>query len=305
MKQRQAVVLRVDLRVIAARREIGAGERGELRRLARRGQLAREHAADERLRRRIRRVVDDEAAIAEHLFDPAAERVGHAEARRVGAPQPRNHRLAEFRRGEQAFDFVEGFEDGVVERDGGDRGRFSAGPRRQRDRARRQLVVEHRARADFVPVVVLRVDPEDRDGRHVVVARHLFGELEGGQRLEEREERAAEEPGLLAGDDRDRLAVGQQSAGFARARRRSAPFLLPGDDGGDVVAAAIVRLGPRDRVGPRAAVRRIAGKERRDGSKSRTRSRRRAAESTESGGRRPECARKARRESETLKARLS
>ena len=45
------------------------------------------------------------------------------------------------------------------------------------------VVVEHRTRADFLPVVILGVDPEDRDGRHVVVARDLLGELDRRQRL--------------------------------------------------------------------------------------------------------------------------
>ena len=62
-----------------------------------RRQLAREHLADERLRRRIRRVVDDQAARSPSTcFEPAAERVGHAGARRVGAPQIGQQRGAEF-----------------------------------------------------------------------------------------------------------------------------------------------------------------------------------------------------------------
>ena len=95
-------------------------------------------------------------------------------------------------------------------------------------------------RPDFVPVVIFGVDPEDGDGRHLVVARDLLGELERGERLEQREQRSAEEPGLLAGDDGDRLAIGEQRARFAGARRRLAPLLLRGDHARDVVAAAFV-----------------------------------------------------------------
>ena len=54
MEQREAVVLRLHLRVIAARHEIGSGQRGELRGPARHRQLAGKDSADERLRRRIR-----------------------------------------------------------------------------------------------------------------------------------------------------------------------------------------------------------------------------------------------------------
>ena len=49
MKERQAVVLRVDLRMVAARRQIGSGQRRELRGLPRHRQLAREDAARQRL----------------------------------------------------------------------------------------------------------------------------------------------------------------------------------------------------------------------------------------------------------------
>ena len=59
-----------------------------------------------------------------------------------------------------------------------------------------------------------------------MIARDLLGELERGQRLEQREQRTAEEPGLLAGDDGDRAAVGEQPRRLARARRRAAALLL-------------------------------------------------------------------------------
>src|SRR3989442_1487536 len=49
-----AVARRQPLRVIAARHEIGSGQRGELRGPTRHRQLAGKDSADERLRRRIR-----------------------------------------------------------------------------------------------------------------------------------------------------------------------------------------------------------------------------------------------------------
>ena len=266
VKQRDAVVVPVHLRVVAAGGEIRSGERRQFHRLPRHRELAREHLADQRLRRRVGGVVHDQPAVAEDLFQPAAERLRHAAPRRVGAAQAVDQRAAEFGRGQELLDLVEHGDNRLVQGDGGDGGGFGAGPRRQGDAARRQRFVEHRTRPDFLPVVVFGVDPEHRDRRHLVVARHLLGELDRGQRLEQREQRAAEQPGLLAGDDGDRLAVGEQRAGLARARRRAAPLLLSGDDRGDFVAVPVVRLGPRDRVGPRGAVRRIAGKKRRYGS---------------------------------------
>ena len=50
-------------------------------------QLAREYLADERFRGRVGGVVHDQAAVAEDLLHPPAERIGHADARRVGAPK--------------------------------------------------------------------------------------------------------------------------------------------------------------------------------------------------------------------------
>ena len=60
------------------------------------------------------------------------------------------------------------------------------------------------------------------------------------------------------------MNVGEQSAGLASRLRRGATFLLPRDDASGLGATAVVRLRPRDRVGPRAAIGRIAGEKRRD-----------------------------------------
>ena len=150
-------------------------------------------------------------------------------------------------------------------------GRWRPGPVRRRGAPAATRVrgvsslVEHRTRSHFLPVVILGVDPEDRDRRHLVVARDLLGELERRERLEQREQRAAEEARLLAGDDGDGAAVGEQARRLARARR--APVAAPAElamTAAISVAAAIVRLRARDRVRPRGAIGRIAGKKRRD-----------------------------------------
>ena len=175
-----------------------------------------------------------------------------AYARRSSREQP----ATELGRPAGSFELVERGQD--RSRRGG-RSRPAPGlrrPRRGSETVRGvEVVVEDRARADLVPVVILGVDPEDGDGRHAVVARHLLGELERGERLEQREQRAAEQSGLLAGDDRDRAADRRAAAPLRRARggacRRS---LLRRDDRGDLGAAAIVRLRARDRVGPGGAI---------------------------------------------------
>jgi hypothetical protein len=112
--------------------------------------------------------------------------------------------------------------------------------------------------------VILGVDPENRNGRDVVVARHLRRELERSQGLEDREHRPAEETRLLAGHDGHRVPVRQQPRGFARTRRGAATLLLTCDHVGDVGAAALVRLTQANRVGPRIAVGGITGEERCD-----------------------------------------
>ena len=97
-----------------------------------------------------------------------------------------------------------------------------------------ELLVEHRARPDLVPVVVFGLDPEDRDGRHLVLPRHLVGELERRQGFEQREQRTAEETRLLSGQDRDRLRIGEMRRRFDRPGRRLPPLLLSRDDRRDL-----------------------------------------------------------------------
>ena len=159
--------------------------------------------------------------------------------------------------------------------------RSSAARGGQRHRARRQLLVEHRTRSDFVPVVIFGVDPEDGDGRHLVIARHLFGELQRGERLEQREQRSAEEARLLAGDESrrscDRRAAPPRRRARAGACRRSC------------CAAMTAAMSARRRRAPASArSRRPTRRDRPDRRRrtarrieSRTRSRRRGAGSRE------------------------
>ena len=86
----------------------------------------------------------------------------------------------------------------------------------------RELAVEHRTSAHFRPVVILGVDPEHGHHRHAMLLRHLRRQLHRRDGLEQREQRAAEQPGLLAGDDDARGGIGQPRRGLARRGRRVA-----------------------------------------------------------------------------------
>ena len=98
-----------------------------------------------------------------------------------------------------------------------------------------------------------------------MLARHLVGELERRQRLEQREQRTAEQPGLLTRDDGDGLRVGQRSRGLDGCRRRAAAPLLRGDDRGDLLrAGARAPASGAIACAHAARIGRIARKKRRD-----------------------------------------
>jgi hypothetical protein len=213
-------------------------------------QLAGEEAGDGGFRRALRRVVDDEAQAAEQRFEPGAEGLGHACAGPVGSRQRVERVGRELRRRQRRAQAVDGREDRRVEQDRRDRD--IAGVRRgaEADHAPAHLGVQHGARSDLLPVVVLRFHPEDRDGRNAVVGGHLCGQSHRGQRLQQRVERAAEQARLLPGDHRDRGRVGQARSGGPSLGRRATTILLGRhcrDEGGPV---ARMGLYPPDSVGP-------------------------------------------------------
>ncbi|MGC4084078.1 MAG: hypothetical protein QM736_18700 [Vicinamibacterales bacterium] len=109
--------------------------------------------------------------------------------------------------------------------------------------------------------MILGIDPEDGNCRHVMVAFDLCREFQGGECLEQREERSAEEPGLLAREDGDRLSIGQLARRFDGFGRCPASGLLCGEDRGNAGPVARVRLRARDGGGPGGTVGRVAGKE--------------------------------------------
>ena len=79
--------------------------------------------------------------------------------------------------------------------------------------------------------------------------------------FEQREERAAEESRLLAGDDGDRLRIAKPRGCGHRLRGRAAPLLLRRHDAGNRLARARVLLASGNRLAPRARVARVAREE--------------------------------------------
>ncbi len=74
--------------------------------------------------------------------------------------------------------------------------------------------------------MILGVDPEHRDDFRLLLARGGPGELDGGDGLEQGEQRAAERSRLLACQDGDGVRVGELAGGIARRRGRAAALLL-------------------------------------------------------------------------------
>ena len=151
----------------------------------------------------------------------------------------------------------------LIEGKGGNRPVASPVERRQRDGPRLELLIEHGAARDLFPVVILGIDPEQRDDVGALFARHAPGQLNGGDGLEQGEERAAEGPCLLTCDDGNARGIGEPIRVGARFGWGAAAFLLRRKDSGNVSGCPPRRLGARDRIAPGFRLRRIPRKQRR------------------------------------------
>jgi hypothetical protein len=109
--------------------------------------------------------------------------------------------------------------------------------------------------------VVLRIDPEDGHGGNAMIPRHLFGNFEGRERLEQCEQRTAKEARLLPGEDGDGARIAELARRLHRARRRTARRLLGADDLDQVGATVGMRLRARNGLRPGIGVAGIAGEE--------------------------------------------
>ena len=218
-----------------------------------------EERRGERLGRRVGGVEDHQAARPQERLQPSGKGLYHADARRVCEPYRFEERRTELGGWQRRGQHRRRGACRVVQPDAC-HGAFAGGGRIvERDGHPVERGVEHATRLDLVPVMVLGVNPEHGDRRDAVLGGSPLRQAEGGQRLEQREQRAAKQPRLLAGDDRDRLGISQPLRRGERVLRRRARPLLRQDEVGDGVTLARVPLRARDGVAPCRPVRRIAG----------------------------------------------
>ena len=225
--------------------------------------LVRENLACQRLGGAVGAFEHDNAEIAEGAVEHAGKGVRHAGAGCVRLSQIGEQFGREFGLRQRDRQLVDDAVDLAAECDGADWRMPRAWRARQRDRAPLQFVVEHGDRRDFVPVVILRFDPEDRDSRHAVILRHPRGKPGRRQSFIEREQRAAEQSCLLTCDNRDRLGIREARRSLTRGGRRVTPLELLCEKRAQLCPLSRMPLRVRDRGGPGRGLRRIAGKKRR------------------------------------------
>ena len=226
---------------------------------ARGRQLAGKDVGRQRLGRRVRRLEHHETERSEHRFEPRGERPRHADARPPGGPKGGDDVGREFGGLQGRREFVDGPLDAGVEDELRDGQLARAVEIRQGHRPRLELGVEHRTASDFLPVVILGIHPEHGDRGDPLLALGPARELQGGQGLQQGEQRSAEDTGLLSGDDRDRGRIGQAGGGGARLGGRAPGALLRREDRGDRGAVTRMLLSTRHGVAPGRGLERIAG----------------------------------------------
>jgi hypothetical protein len=127
----------------------------------------------------------------------------------------------------------------------------------ERNCGRLEFAVEDRRTSDLCPIMILGIHPEDRDRADAVLAGGSFRELDGGDRLQQREQRTAEGARLLTRRDRDRCRIRESFRCGAGLGRSAAALLLGCHDAGNS-RLATVRLDSADCVSPGVARRGIA-----------------------------------------------
>jgi len=201
----------------------------------------------------------------EESFEPPGERVGHTGIGRVRAGQRREDGFGEVGRCERGSKRLDTLLDAAVERQCGDGRLASARRRRECDRPRLKLRVEHCTVLDLIPVVVLGVHPEHGHCWRAVLRCRLARELKSRNRLEQSVKRSAECSRLLTGDDGDGLLGRKSGSSVARGLRRASPFLLCRDDVSNPVMRAPVPARALDGIAPgrrRRGIARIQGGDR-------------------------------------------
>jgi hypothetical protein len=109
--------------------------------------------------------------------------------------------------------------------------------------------------------VIFGIDPEHGDSRHAMLGAHLFGKTNRRDRLQQREQRPAEETSLLSGDDGDRLRIDELTCRIDGRVRRAASTLLTVKQVDDRLSFARELLRSGNRLTPCGGIGRIASKE--------------------------------------------
>ena len=140
---------------------------------------------------------------AQQPFDPRRERASHADTRPPGCLQVVDDGGREFGLGKGPGELLDRLLDPGIQRERRNRELARTLHVGQRDGAGLELGIEHRTAPHFLPIVILGVDPEDRDCWDVLPFGSDVSEAQRRERLQEREQRSAERSGLLTRDDRD------------------------------------------------------------------------------------------------------
>ena len=112
--------------------------------------------------------------------------------------------------------------------------------------------------------MILRLDPEHRDGGNAVLLADTLGELQRSERFVQCEQRPAEETSLLTGDNGDRLFIGDERRRIARRSRRATSLELRVENRRELRSLARMCARARDRLGPRRRRGGVAGEKRRE-----------------------------------------
>jgi hypothetical protein len=175
-------------------------------------------------------------------FDPGRKRCGHLRARTICGSNVVAKLGGEICRRQGRQKIVDRGIDPIIEGQLRDWQFSRAIDIWQGDRPGLKFRIEHGAAADLFPVMILGIDPEHRNRRHVVIPRDLRRELNRGDRLEQCEKRPPKHARLLAGCNDDRARIREPRRGLSRFGGRAASCLLRRKDSSD---RGIARLAVR------------------------------------------------------------
>ena len=121
---------------------------------------------------------------------------------------------------------------------------------RESEDASLQLIIEYGNRRHFVPIVILRLHPENGYRSDAVIVRYLLSKLCRCQCFVKGEERSAKQACLLARDDRDAFRLDETRCRLARSCRRIPSLELPREDRAEIAPSPRMLLRVDDRGCP-------------------------------------------------------